>query len=57
MTIATVGFDIAKLVFRVHAADAEGRVVQRKRLRRNQVISFFANLPPCVVGRETQAHP
>lgn len=52
MKIATVGLDIAKQVFQVHAADLEDRVVLRRRLRRNQVVSFFANLPPCVVGME-----
>ena len=52
MKIATVGLDVAKQVFQVHAADVEGRVVFRKRLRRNEVAAFFANLPPCVVGME-----
>ena len=50
MKITTIGLDIAKQVFQVHAADAEGRVVLRKRLRRNQLAAFFANLPPCVAG-------
>jgi transposase len=52
MSIATVGLDIAKQIFQVHGADADGRVVLRRKLRRNQVASFFANLPPCVVGLE-----
>lgn len=52
MTIATVGLDIAKQSFQVHAADSEGRAILRKRLRRNQVAEFFANLPPCLVGLE-----
>lgn len=52
MNIATIGLDVAKNVFQVHGADAEGRAVLRQRLRRNQVASFFANLPPCVVGLE-----
>ncbi len=50
MNISAVGLDIAKRVFQVHAVDAGGRAVLRRRLRRNQVSSFFANLPPCVVG-------
>ncbi len=54
MKIATVGLDIAKQVFQVHAADAEGRAVLRRRLRRNQVATFFANLPPCVIGQVEQ---
>jgi transposase len=52
MKIATVGLDIAKQVFQVHAADSEGRAVLRRRLQRNQVAEFFANLPPCLVGLE-----
>ena len=52
MKIATVGLDIAKQVFQVHGADSEGRAVLRKRLRRDQVAEFFANLPPCLVGLE-----
>lgn len=52
MKIATIGLDVAKNVFQVHGADAEGRAVLRKRLRRNQVTEFFANLPPCLVGLE-----
>lgn len=52
MNIATVGLDIAKQLFQVHGVDAAGRVVLRKKLRRNQVAAFFANLPPCRVGLE-----
>jgi hypothetical protein len=54
MTIATVGLDIAKQFFQVHGVDAESRVVLCKKLRRNQVASFFANLSPCVVGPEAR---
>jgi transposase len=46
MSIATVGPDIAKQFFQVHGVDAGGRAVLRKKLRRNQVAAFFANLPP-----------
>lgn len=52
MKITMVGLDIAKQVFQVHAADSEGRAVLRKRLRRDQVAEFFANLSPCMVGLE-----
>jgi len=50
--IATIGFDLAKSVFRVHGVDATGQVVVRKSLRRAQMLPFFAKLPPCLVGRE-----
>ncbi len=52
MKVTTIGLDIAKQIFQVHGADAEGRAVLRRRLRRNQVAAFFANLPLCVVGLE-----
>lgn len=53
--ITTVGLDLAKTVFQVHAADRNGRPVVRKKLRRRQVLDFFAGLPPCLVGLEACA--
>ena len=50
--VATVGLDLAKNVFQVHGADASGRVALRKKLRRDQVLAFFAQLPACVVAME-----
>ena len=50
--IITAGLDLAKNVFQVHGADASGRAVLRKKLRRDQVLAFFAQLPACVVAME-----
>src|SRR5260370_12804215 len=55
MQITTIGLDIAKNVFQVHAIDANEKVVVRKQLRRSQVLSFFNALPPCLVGMEACA--
>ena len=52
MQITTIGLDLAKSVFQVHAIDAEGHVVVRKALRRARVLPFFAKLPSCLVGME-----
>lgn len=52
MEITAIGFDIAKNVFQVHGADANGKVVARKKLKRAQVLAYFAALPPCLVGME-----
>ena len=52
MKVTTIGFDLAKNVFQVHGVDERGHVVIRKQLRRNQVASFFGNLPACLVGME-----
>ena len=53
--ITTVGLDLAKTVFQVHAADEDGGPVIRKKLRRGQVLGFFSKLPPCLVGMEACA--
>lgn len=50
--ITTVGLDLAKNVFQAHGADASGRAVLRRRLRRDQVLAFFSQLPPCIVAME-----
>jgi transposase len=55
MQITTVGLDIAKHVFQVHGVDAQGQPLIKRRLRRNDVYRFFAELPPCVVGLEACA--
>ena len=39
--VATVGLDLAKHVFQVHAVDVAGRVVTTRALRRKDVLAFF----------------
>lgn len=53
--ISTIGLDIAKNVFQAHGVDKEGRVVERKRLKRKEMLEYFGNLPPCVIGIEACA--
>jgi len=53
--ITTVGLDLAKHVFQVHGVDASGTPVLRKRLRRSEVLAFFARLPGCLIGLEACA--
>ena len=50
--VSVIGLDLAKHVFQVHGADAAGRTVLRKRLRRAQVLEFFGLQPRCVVAME-----
>ncbi len=52
MKVSTVGLDLAKNVFQVHAVDEAGEVIVRKALRRRQVMPFFEGLEPCLVGME-----
>jgi len=53
--VTTIGVDIAKSVFQIHAVDDAGEPVIRRQLRRRQVMPFFRKLPPCLVGMEACA--
>lgn len=55
MQITTIGLDLAKHVFQAHGMDESGTAVIRKRLRRAEVLPFFAGLDPCLVGMEACA--
>jgi transposase len=50
--IIRIGMDTSKHFFQLHGVDAAERPVLRRKLRRNQVLAFFAQLPPTVVGME-----
>jgi len=50
--ITTIGLDLAKRYFQVHGVDKQWKVVLKKKLSREGVLSFFVNLPPCLVGME-----
>jgi len=52
MKITTVGIDLAKNLFQIHAVNEFGKPVIKKQLRRNQLAEFFVNLPPCLIGVE-----
>ena len=52
MEITTIGLDLAKNLFQVHAINSAGEVVVRKTLRRAQMRRFFEHLEPCLVGIE-----
>ncbi len=47
-----MGMDLGKNTFHVFGVDESGSVVVKKKLRRKQVLEYFANLPPCLVGME-----
>jgi transposase len=53
--VTTIGLDLAKSIFQAHGADAAGSVVFRKKLRRDQLLAFFAVQPRCVVAMEACA--
>ena len=47
-----IGMDTSKSVFQLHGVDGAERPVLRRKLRRRQVIEFFAKLPATRVGIE-----
>lgn len=53
--VTTIGLDLAKNVFQAHGATCSGEVVFRKRLRREQVMKFFASQSRCLVAMEACA--
>jgi len=55
MKVARIGLDIAKSVFQVHGVDAHGRTIVRKTLSRGEVLRYFVQCPPCMIGIEACA--
>jgi transposase len=55
MQPTTIGLDLAKNVFQIHAIAADGTVVYRRKLRRSELREFFAKREPCLVGMEACA--
>lgn len=51
----TIGLDLAKNVFHLIELDNYGKEVRRKKLRRAQVVKFFAQQPPAQVAMEACA--
>jgi transposase len=50
--IIRIEMDTSKHFFQLHGVDAAEQPVLRKRLRRREVLAFFAKLPPTVIGIE-----
>ncbi len=50
--IKSIGIDLAKNVFQIHAVDGKGKCVLRKRVSREKLKEFIANIPKCEIGIE-----
>src|SRR5713226_7302278 len=50
--IIRIGMDTSKHFFQLHGVDAAEHPVLRRKLRRNEMLAFFAKLPPTVIGME-----
>lgn len=53
--VTIIGLDLAKNVFQAHGASETGTAIFRKKLTRNQVLSFLAEQPKCIVAMEACA--
>jgi transposase len=53
--ITTVGLDLAKRVVSLCGEDGSGRVVVQRTMRREGVLGWFAQRPPCLIGMEACA--
>ena len=54
MKLSRIGIDLAKNVFQVHGVDARGKLVWKRRLKRNQWLRVLLDKaePSCVIGME-----
>jgi transposase len=50
--IIRIGMDTSKHFFQLHGVDATERPVLRRKLRRHEMLAFFAKLSPTVIGME-----
>lgn len=50
--VSVIGLDIAKQVFHLVGLNASGKCVLKKKLRRAQLLTFFANLVRCTIAME-----
>jgi transposase len=50
--IIRIGMDTSKHFFQLHGVDAAEQPVLRRKLRRKEMVAFFAKLPPTVIGME-----
>ena len=52
MELSVIGMDIAKNVFQLHCVDRQTGEIERIKLRRNEVLPYFARRTPAVVAME-----
>ena len=50
--INLLAIDITKINFQLHGVDDKGNVLFRKKLTRNKLVEFIANLPVCTIAME-----
>lgn len=53
MNITILGIDIAKNMFQLHGTDVVGKAILKKRLSRNKLAAYVANLQKCIIVMES----
>ena len=53
--VSRIGLDIAKRWFQVHGVSRSDELVISRKLGREEMLGFFAGLPPCDVALEEPA--
>lgn len=53
--VTLLGIDLAKEIFQLHGVDATGGAALKKKIKRNEVLNFIANLPACTIAMEACA--
>jgi hypothetical protein len=48
--VATIGIDPGKNTLHLVGLDARGGIVLREKVARARIISWLANVPPCLIG-------
>ena len=51
MNNSVIGLDIAKHIFHLFTQEADGKIIKKK-LKRSELLSFFANYPASIIGIE-----
>jgi transposase len=51
MNNSVIGLDIAKNIFHLFTLLADGKVLKKK-LKRSELLAFFANYPASIIGPE-----
>ncbi len=52
MNVKLLAIDIAKNIFQLHGVDKKGKAVLRKKLKREELLSFTANFQKCTIAIE-----
>ena len=55
MKITTIGLDLAKNIFHAICCNQQGKVIKKKMLKRRELIGYFAQIEPCLIGMEACA--